>query len=341
MCVHSRATRQGRVLQERHQLNRTSTISLSRCRVGLLLAALCFTETTQPGSQRSSRFRPAGLLLLRPLWVVDYAVALEALSHGEGFAAARVGAGEGPLLLVEGVDVALQVEERGEGPVAAVPGAPEDHSCVRVDGLVLLQEPHVFEDLAALVTPQADPVLLLPVLQELSPGLPCEAAALLFAGVSSVHLFMPLQPAGEGEPHLAAFIRALVGGQLRVLLTHVGFQLLVLLELHPAAVLLTHVHPSLLAVDAAHVSGQVAVGGEGLRAAVRGAAERLHPAVGERVSAQVVRAAEGLPAAVLLALVRLHPRVFTQVGVQLPLLVISRLAAGKRADVPFVRLHFN
>lgn len=45
---------------------------------------------------------------------MDDTVALEALLHSEGLPAALVGAGEGPKLLMEGVDVALQVEGRGE-----------------------------------------------------------------------------------------------------------------------------------------------------------------------------------------------------------------------------------
>lgn len=153
---------------------------------------------------------------------MDNAVTLEALPHGEGLPAACVGAGEGPQLLVEGADVALKVENCGERPVTAVPGAPEDHTRLRVDALMLLQEPGVPEHLGALVALQDEPVLLVPVLQVLCPGLSCEAAALLVAGVPSVHLLVSLQLAGEGESHLAAFISALVSGQLGVLITHVG-----------------------------------------------------------------------------------------------------------------------
>lgn len=72
---------------------------------------LCFTVTTQPGSKR-----PFGSVLseLLPLRVVDDAVTLEALLHGESLRAAREGAGKGPQLLVEGADVALEVEDCGE-----------------------------------------------------------------------------------------------------------------------------------------------------------------------------------------------------------------------------------
>lgn len=232
---------------------------------------------------------------------MDNAVTLETLLHGEGLPTASVGAGEGPLLLVEGVDVALQVEGRGERPVAALPGALENHSCVRMDALMLLQEPGVPEHLGAAITPEEEPVLLLPVPQVVCPGLPCEAAGLLLAGISSVHLLVSLQLTWEGESHVAAFISALVRWQLSVLLTHVGLQLLVLLELEPAALKLTDVFLVFLSVDAAEVPGPVGVGGEGLRAALCTALEGLHAAVGELVPGQVIGAAEGLTAAVVAA----------------------------------------
>lgn len=167
---------------------------------------------------------------------MGHAVTLQALLHGEGLPTARVGAGEGPQLLVEGADVALQVEDGGEGPATSLPGALVNNARVRVHVLVLLQEPGVPEHLAALVTLEHAPVLLLPVLQVLGPRLGREAAAPLLAGVASVHLLVPLQLAGEGEAHLAAFVRAPVRRQLRVLLAHVRLELLVLLELEPAAV---------------------------------------------------------------------------------------------------------
>lgn len=89
------------------------------------------------------------------------------------------------------------------------------------------------------------------------------------------------------------------------------------------------------------MSHPVGVGGEGVGAAVHGAAERLQPAVGELMPGQVIGAAEGLSAAVVRTSVRLHSRVFAQVSVQFPLFVISRRAAGKRTDVTFVRLRFH
>lgn len=205
---------------------------------------------------------------------------------------------------------------------------------------MLLQEPRVPEHLAALITAEDLTVLLLPVLQVLSPGLPCEGAGLLFAGVPSVHLLVSLQLARAGESHLAAFISALVRGQLGVLLTHVGFKLLVLLKFEPTTLKFTHVL-LLLSVNAAYVSGPVRVGGEGLRASVHGTVKRLHAAVSELMSCQVIRATERLPAAVVLTCVRLHSRVFTQMSVELPLLVISRRAVGERADVTFVWLLFS
>lgn len=298
----------------------------------------CFLVAAQPGSESSFGF---WLLQLLPLRVVYVAVALEALLHGEGLPAACVGAGEGPQLLVEGADVALQIEYCGEGPVTVVPGALEDHPYVRVDALMLLQEPRVPEHLAALVALQDEPVLLLPVLQVLSPGLSCEAAALLLARVPSVHLLVSLQFAGEGESHLASFIGALIRGQLGVLLTHVGLELLVLLELEAAAVKLANILLLLLGVNAADVSGPVCVGGEGLCAAIHGAGKGLQAAVRQIVSRQVIGGTERLSAAVALTRVRLDSRVFAQVSVQLPLLVIHRRAAGERADVSFLRLRLS
>lgn len=344
MCVHSRTAQQRRVLQERHQLNRTGWIHLRLCRLSegfgppALIDDHClrFTEAAQPGSERSFG---SGLLELLLLRVVGDAVPLQALPHGEGLPAARVRAGEGPQLLVEGADVALQVEHGGEGPVAAIPGALEDQPGVGVDVLMLLQEPGVPEHLAALLTLEEEPVLLLPVLQVLRPGLPREAAAFLLAGVTSVHLLVSLQLAGDAEAHLAAFMRALVWRQLGVLLTHVGLQLLLLLELQLAALEPADVVPVLLpGVDAVNVPCPVGVGGESLRAAVHGAEEGFVPAVAELVSGQVVAAAEGLPA---VAAERLHSGVFTQMSVQFPLFVISRRAAGHRADEPLQRLCFR
>ena len=329
-------------MQEGHQLHRTRWIRLTLCGFRLsqlfTIRLLLVFVATQPGGERSFG---SGLPQLLPLRVVDDAVALEALPHRKGLPAACVCAGEGPQLLVEGADVALQVEQRGERPAAVTPRALVDHPCVSVDSLMLLQEPGVPEHLAALVTLQDEPVLLLPVLQILGPGLPSEAAALLLAGVSSVHLLMTLQFAGEGESHLAPVIGALVGGQLGVLLTHVGLELLVLPELQAAALVFARVLLLLLGVDAADMSDPVRVGGEGLPAAVHGALEGLHAAVAEVVSSQVVAAAERLPAAIAVTCVRLQPGVFTQVRVQFPLFVISRRAVRKRADVTFVRLRFH
>lgn len=119
-------------------------------------------------------------------------MALQALLHGEGLSAASVGAGEGPQLLVEGPDVALQAGGGAERPLAGISRALEDDSCARVDLLVLLQRPGVPEHLAALVAAHTGAVLLLPVFQELGPGVSSEGAALLLAGVASVHFLMSL-----------------------------------------------------------------------------------------------------------------------------------------------------
>lgn len=188
---------------------------------------------------------------------------------------------------------------------------------------------------------QNNPVLLLPVLQQVRPGLPCERTALLRAGVTSVDLLVPLQLTGGGESHLAAIVGALVGRQLRMLLTHMGPQLLVLLELLAAALERACVFLLLASVRAAEVSAPVGARGESLRAALHGAAEGLLPAVDELVPGQVVRRAEGLPAALVLTRVWPKSRVFTQVGVQLPLPVVSSRAVGKRAEEAPVRLCFG
>lgn len=184
-------------------------------------------------------------------------------------------------------------------------------------------------------------MLLLPVVQVVGPGLPSEAASLLHAGVTSVDLLVSLQFAGKGEPHFTAFVGAAVGGQLGVLLTHVGFKLLVLLELLSAAVEPARVLLLVRAVYAADMSGPVGVGGEGFLAAVHGAAERLHAAVAQVVPRQVILAAEGLSAAVALTCKRLYSRVFTQMSVQFPLFVISRRTSSKRAEITLVRPHIS
>lgn len=53
---------------------------------------------------------------------------------------------------MERADVALQVEWRGEGPLAPLPGTDKHLALLCVDTLVLLQEPGVAEHLVALIT---------------------------------------------------------------------------------------------------------------------------------------------------------------------------------------------
>lgn len=86
------------------------------------------------------------------------AVTMEALFHGELSATAYVSANIGPQLLVERADVALQVEHFGEWPATAHVGTQEDHACVSVNALMLLQEPGVAEHFAALITFEDSPV---------------------------------------------------------------------------------------------------------------------------------------------------------------------------------------
>lgn len=185
------------------------------------------------------------------------AVSLETLLHSKGLPTACVGTNEGSQLLVEGADVTLQVESCSVRPLTAIPGTFEDHPHIRVNLLMLLQEPRVPKLLAALVAPDSVPVLFLPVFLVLSPGLSCEATAFLIAGITSVHLLVSFQLTGEGESHFTSFISALVMWQLRVLLTHVGLQLLVFLELQPTALKFTNVLLVLLDVRPADVSGPV------------------------------------------------------------------------------------
>lgn len=206
---------------------------------------------------------------------------------------------------------------------------------------MLLQEPGVPEHLAAVLTPQGKPVLLLSVLLQLCPGVASESAALLWTGIPFVHFLVSLQFTGEAESHLTAFVGAPVWRQLSVLLTHVGLQLLVFLEREAAVRERADVLLLLLGVRAADVPGPVRVGGERLRAAVYGAAEGLHTAVGELVPRQVRRGAEGLTAALVLAGVWFNSRVFAQVSVKFPLFVVSSRAAGKRADETFIRPWFG
>lgn len=154
-------------------------------------------------------------------------------------------------------------------------------------------------------------------------------------------LLVPLQLTGGGESHLAAIVGALVGWQLRMLLAHVGLQLLVLLELLAAALERADVFLLLESVRAADVSAPVGARGESLRAALHGAAEGLLPAVDELVPGQVERRAEGLSAALVLTRVWPKSRVFTQVGVQFPLSVVSSRAVRKRAEEALVRFCFG
>lgn len=184
-------------------------------------------------------------------------------------------------------------------------------------------------------------MLLLAVIQEVGPGLPGEAAALLRARVTSVDLLMPLQFARKGEPHFTTVVGALVRRQLGVLLTHVGFELFVLLELESTAVEPAHVLLPVRTVYAADVPGPIGVGCEGFLAAVHGAAKRLHATVAEVMPGQVILATEGLSTAVAVTCIRFNSRVFTQMSVQFPLFVISRCTSGKRADITLVYLRIS
>lgn len=205
---------------------------------------------------------------------MDHRVALQTLLHCKGLPTGWLVAAEGPQLLVEGPDVALQVEGFGEGPAAALPWTQQAFAGLGVHALVLPQEPRVSKDFGATVAAHLEPVPLLPVLQVLRPGLGDEVAVRLLARVASVHLLVPLQATGEGETPGAARLRALVGRHGVVPLTHVRSQLLVFAKFQLTAVHLARVaHPLARAVHAALVPDAVGVGGERLAAAVHGAPE--------------------------------------------------------------------
>lgn len=162
MCVHGRAALQGRVLQEGHQLNRSPRFSVLHCpadrfRFPFLFKQHCLRVlvATEPGGQWPWS---SGRLQFLPLRVVHDAVTMEALFHGELLPTPRVSANIGPQLLVERANVALQVEHFGERPATAHVGTQEDHPCVSVNALVLLQEPGVTEHFAALVTFEDSPI---------------------------------------------------------------------------------------------------------------------------------------------------------------------------------------
>lgn len=113
---------------------------------------------------------------LLPVRVVNNTVTLETLLHGEGLSAGWVGAAEWPQFLMEGLDMALQVKGFGERSVTVVPRTHEAHPTVSMDALMLLQKPRIPKHLAAVVTPEDEPVLLLSVFQIFSPSPPNEAA---------------------------------------------------------------------------------------------------------------------------------------------------------------------
>lgn len=250
---------------------------------------LFFTVTAQPGCEGSPG---SGGPQLLPLWVMNNAVTLKAFLHGKCLPTARICASERTQFLMEGLDVALQVEGSSERPVTIILGTHQDNPLLRVDSLVLMQEPGVLECLVALVTAHSGLVLLLPVLQEVCPGFRGEAAAFLLTRVTTVHLLVSLQLAGEGEAHLATLVSAPITRQLCVLLALVRLQLFVFPELQATAFKLTHVHFWSLHVDAAYVPAPVGVGGEGLGAAVLAAHKRLMSAVSESMSRQMRLVAE-------------------------------------------------
>lgn len=224
---------------------------------------------------------------------MDHRVALQALLHGKGLPAGRLLAAEGSQLLVERSNVALQVEDRGEGPAAAIPRTHQACAALKVHALVLPQEPRVPEDFGATVAAHLEPVSLFSVFQVLRPGFADEVAVRLLARVASVHLFVSFKAAGEGETPRAVRLRALVRRQGVVLLAHVQTQLFVFAKFQLTAVHLTRVAPPLVPVmHAALVPDAVGVGCERFVAALHGALERPVAAVVELVPRQVISGGE-------------------------------------------------
>lgn len=108
--------------------------------IGSSAVGLRVGESAQSRGQRAFS---ATLLDLLSLRVVDDTMASKTLLHGEAATTARVGTGVEPLLLVEGADVALQVEGCGEGSFTIFSGTAQHHPRLAVHSLVLLQIPGV------------------------------------------------------------------------------------------------------------------------------------------------------------------------------------------------------
>lgn len=72
--------------------------------------------------------------------------------HGKGLAAARMSADEGALLFMEWQYVALQVERSGVRARTSISGAVEHNTLLRVNMLMLLQEPAIPERFLTLIT---------------------------------------------------------------------------------------------------------------------------------------------------------------------------------------------
>lgn len=114
--------------------------------------------------------------------------------------------------------------------------------------------------------------------------------------------------AGLTEPHGAALESAVELWNVGMLLTHVGFEQLVLPELQAAVLESADVFArGAVAVD---VALPVRVGGESLGAALHGAGKRFLSTVDQLMTRQMKRAAERLSAALVPTRVRLHSGVF-------------------------------
>lgn len=121
---------------------------------------------------------------------MDDSVTSETLLHGEAASTARVRTRVGPLLLVEGRDVALEVERCGERSFTPHPGTQQHQTRLAVHALMLCQAPPVSKRLGAYIAANTHLVQLPPVRQIISPCLPGERAPRLCARIAFVHLFV-------------------------------------------------------------------------------------------------------------------------------------------------------
>lgn len=121
-------------------------------RHSLALCPLRREVPTEPGGQAPLPTRRPYFDFLH-VGVMHNGMPAEALLHGKGLAAASMLAHEGALLLVEGEDVALEVEGGGVGAAAACPWTPAHVPLGGVHPHVLPQEVLALKRFLAHATP--------------------------------------------------------------------------------------------------------------------------------------------------------------------------------------------